>query len=169
MSVFRTVLGIGFLKKNPSDLPYSYQWLGIFAAINLCFYAAISQIIPQAHMEWLFLGHLCIQLTLFFGLLKYYKLSNRWLKLSMAILATRLVILCTTFLLGWIFQFAPQGFVFLFGCSATWFVLILGHIVRCTLETTLSKGVLLAILVDIMSNILISPFLQDSLALLGAK
>ncbi len=167
MSVFKTVVGVSFLQKNPSELPYSYHWLGVFSFINILFYVAVSQALPQAHMEWLFLSHLVIQLTLFFGLLQYYRLTHRWLKFFMAILSSRLVILVVTFLMGWLLQFSPQGFVLLFGCSAIWFVLALGHIVRCTLDTSLSKGILWAILVDIVSNVLISPFLKDSFALLG--
>jgi hypothetical protein len=168
MSVFRTVMGISFLKENPSALPYSYNWLGFFILINVLLYAVIGQAVPEAQLGWIFLGHLFLQLGLFFGLLKYYQLSNRWLKLSMAILSSRLVILVATFLMGWAFQFSPQSFVFLFGLSATWFILILGHIVRCTLNTTLAKGILWAILIDILSNILISPFLKNSFELLGA-
>ena len=169
MTVFQTVLAICYLKKNPSDLPYSYQWFAFFLCVNLFLYAFVGKFFPTPQLAYVFVAHLLLQMGLFWGVMRYYGYANRWLKSLMAVLSTRLCILLITFAVGILLQSAPSMLMFIFGVAAIWFLVVLGHIMRCTLDVPLSKGVLWAIAVDMLSNILVSAFFQDSLDWLGAN
>ena len=171
-TIFQVFLRICLLRYRPQDLPQSHELLilclFVYTAINFVLAlsaASVPMAIIVSVLETLFI---CL-ITLI--ILKLGHRSERWVKTMMAISGTGCVIgIVAMPLFLMIFIIGIEGLLqavvlMLYLALVVWNIVVMGHILRHSLETTMGVGITFAIIYIILTSVVMNylvPVLENS-------
>ncbi len=171
-TLFRTFFEMCLLKRKPQDLPHSQELLALFliiyTLINILLLwtsAGLDHAIFSAVLET------TLMILITYAILRLNKHPGRTVKTLIALAGTGCIVSVVAiplFLAGMLEPVtgAIQSLILLFYLLLlVWNVVIMGHILRHALDTSLGAGVIFAIIYILITSMLISVTLPETGAL----
>lgn len=146
---------ICLLRNNQSNLPYSYILLAALVLSSAVFqFILLDTYILQEESATLglrILSSIAVMVATLSMIMRFNKCSNRMHKTLLGLFGTDLLFSCMRLLVAFVLPLPaanPLLFVLYF-----WELVVRGHILRCGVGTTLGKGILLAIFIQLVEEI----------------
>ncbi len=149
--MLKTLIGIGWLRANPQDLPSSSAWMfaallayGLMDVIGVLDTLTFSRALVAAAVDT-FMLVAATQLAL-----RWRHFENRFSQTLVALSGSGALLSFAAWSLATLMQdmLAPQ---WIWGLFMLWYILVFGHILRHSLSVSLAVGVALSLLYLILS------------------
>ena len=161
--LFNTFLNMCIFRYKPQDLPQSYDLL----MLCLFIYTAINALLAMTTAPFIRALQISVLDTVIIAvititILKLNRHYERWIKTLMALTGTGCIIglfalpLFTGAFLLQVSELVQSVILMIYLALLIWNIVIMGHILRHAMETTLGVGIVFALIYLIISSTLIS-------------